>query len=411
MDHDDDGVIMLEPLRHIGEPPAPGYDIGTAMASGRRIQRRRRITGAVAVVAAVAAAVAVPVALHSSTTSAPRPTPAHLKEGALDIVSCHASVLSVPAAALPAPGYEAAVESVVMDPTGHYIAGRIAVSSRDWYKIVLWHDGVATVLPIPHKYVYVDGVNASGTVLGEIDSSPGHSLTGIWEYRDGHVTTVHATGPQLLPTGINARGDIAGVTNYSGEGDSWPGVIRAGTTTLTVLRVHHQDPNNTSGTGSVAIGDDGTVVADVGSLPYVWPAGAQGHMLPVLPHMPKPFTVTPVAVRGTWAVGVGNAGPPENDVVSGWIWNLKTGTYSRFPGNWTDLEGVNASGEAVGSYTPGSFNVPIVVRNGRVSQLPMGTIVHNSVDPKAISDDGRTIVGSFDPDDFLRPWAGIEWRC
>lgn len=289
---------------------------------------------------------------------------------------------------LPAPpplsGQQPAVAATDVDPSGRYVAGYAGAGQVG--RALLWVDGELRVLDTPggaEAGAYATGVNAAGAVVG-------WSTAGCWVYRDGR--SVGLPGPGLAdPTAINGRGDIVG---GSMGGVIWPG----------------DQPGQVRPVGDggpiMGISDDGLMVGDNGDgEARLWNRDGTVHA------QPRDFRARLVA--GPWVLGaVGSVGGDRYA-----LWNLTTDATIPLSVNGPGVTGyfpaaLSESGAVLitlftehGSRPNEQGSRPAVVSDGKVMLLPLPE-GQSDIEARAISGDGRTIVGN----DSYRTQA-VLWRC
>ncbi|WP_157545279.1 hypothetical protein [Hamadaea tsunoensis] len=274
----------------------------------RALGRRRRTRFAMAGTAAVAAAavLGVPVLLgHPTGPSHPVPgVEGSASAPATRVVDCAMTELPVPGG-LAARGVTQPprVYVTAMDPSGAYVVGSAFAADNNAGAVILWHNGVATVLPEngPGTIAGAAAVNSHGVVAGT-GERPG-AIGFAWVYRNG-VTTRLANVPgytRLVQVyAVDEAGDVLGsALSTSGEHSVvvvWPAAapgeprIQAGLTDQLGTLI------------GAAFGDDGRIYgwSAADTTPAVMTGDGRKHALP----LPDGFAVGGVTgVHGSWVFG------------------------------------------------------------------------------------------------------------
>ena len=262
------------------------------------------------------------------------------------------------------------------------------------------HTGQMTIIPVTNGQAY--GVNASGVVIGNIES------TGAgWVYRNGKVSMLpQFHGQPTVPLAIDARGDIVGE-------------VTIGTNLIWVIwRADHPGtvrqllPKNLIAN---TISDTGLIGGSIGPLdrgrPYVGDGNGTGHTLPTGTSDPQGDLFR---ISGDYAVGSGPIFGGRYPLV----WNLVTGqvtTYSNIDGS---LNAVSDDGTAIGEAGYGQTGIlfPVIASGGRLNRLPTG--IGNSPEvymtASDLTADGHTIVGTNRTNattDGPYTQVGLLWHC
>ncbi|WP_426508296.1 hypothetical protein ACPPVO_57815 [Dactylosporangium sp. McL0621] len=375
MDDDRFAVELLAPLRT--EPRGPsGVDVGRAVAQGERRQGTIRAAGAGAAVLVVLGGGWAALGLRGG---GPAPGP-DAGAGAPPVPkACVPKVLGAPSE------FEYRVTVAAGDPTGRYQVGR-ASDGPDAIS-VLWDRGQWTRLD--DLAVNPADVNANGAVVG---TRPGarNRLDGIgWMYRDGRLQEL-AGGDHVLATGVNDRGQIVG--NIEGKGVTW---ASADSPPVDLpVPAGYEGP-----AGAGGIDEDGTVAGtlkqDGVSVPVVWLPDGRVERL----ETPGPGLIDPIGIRNGWVIGNRWEGAVR--------WNLRAGGPVATIGGGHNAEGPNSSGWLVRQVFPGA---ELEAGGVRVPLTPPdGTRPAAVIDPRSISDDGRTIAGQI-PNDRSGSTAYL-WTC
>ncbi|WP_155373350.1 hypothetical protein [Catellatospora vulcania] len=385
---------LNELLADIGDR-ARIYDVTEqALVRGRRRRTRHRAafavtTGAVAVTALLVA-VNLPFAGPAPEPAiTPSPSPS-----AVALSACTVAELPTPDGVRPGE-----FQGAAGDPTGRILAsrGRGPVGPV----VVIWTDGRPSgVVAVPET---VDGVTAVSTtgalVLSGRQAKDGRGevrYTSLaWVYRNGVLTRLKGTDAH--GSGINAAGAIVGLVGKD------PVVWQD----ATAEPVRLPKPAGSTGEGTMAIADDGSVVAPLNQGGHtrlqLWPPGAPPRPLEL------PATIDGIAVLDSYG----------GRIADGWIsgtieartettvhryaarWRLDTGKieWSAGPGDatTTNPQASNPQGWAVYRGTTG-----LILARGQTSvavPAPPGftSTAENFLDwPRVsvISSDGRTLAGN-----------------
>lgn len=373
----------------------------------RRTRRRAGFAGAVATLAVTAllAAVNLPAdpAPQPAITPAPSASPARVGPSA-----CTAAVLPLPKGV-----HNDDISRVRGDSTGRILAARAEDARGD--VLVVWTDGAPAVVGRwPAGATSIEAVSPAGAVLMTVETGTkgGREKSKTWVYRDGNVTRLSGTG--ALGLGINATGTIVGlvadnqlVTWSDADADPVPLPV----------------PDGMAAVDPLAIGDDGTVAAQLyegkpvyrheGSRwGYVWPPGGSPQRLQV----PDKIDGIPVdasrvfQVAEGWAagnIGVADETTPGRPA----RWNLATGDVELFAAEWVSPHGWSIVRKA-GALTlvGGGKAVPVPPVPG----FPLTpTAVGERLYVRVISPDGRVLIGSQDvtPENGTSVNLMLRWTC
>ncbi len=407
MEFDVQAAQLLEPLQDDDRPaPPPAYDMAVAIRSGSRIRTMHVLAASVAalVVVAIAATAAmlggqshdgrVPAA--ATETMIPNPT-STITTSDLPMAPCTLTTLPLPATM----GKFTALGQATTDPTGKYVLESFFDENTTGpvqVRIVLWHDGIAQVLPVPTGGAGGIAVNSSGTVIGGEGFSPGHvPFQPPWMYADGQLTYLDDTGlVEATPDAINSVGDIAGTaTDATGSLTAviWPGG-----------QPNHFIAVPGSRNGFIfAITDDRTLVGHLPAGPTVWrPTGSTWTHQTLRSGTPDPDAEI-LAIQGDHMVGVANYYGYTFAVA--WTAGATTPSYVGPATVATELSGVAVDGDAVGYFSDNVDNQMSGIRlhDGKIERLPDPADRMNT-DAVAISTDGHTIVGT-------NSTHALEWHC
>jgi hypothetical protein len=385
-DYDLDTIdTAFDEFRAAVAPHVIRADLATIATAARH---RRRVQAAVAV-AAVFAVIAVPsvaVALHSSGPAV-RPTGPSTRSGDLPYASCKVDVLRQPGSGL---GYDE-VSAVAMDSTGRYVVASLpsSAASPGGTRVVRWHDGQPSTLPVPATTTSVTAVNADGTVIG----GGLNDGVGGWAVHGDTFSELPRIGDDIMtPTAIDDAGDIVGFAlDRYGVSDGlvlWPADGPGS--------VHVTGP---SGSQPGGIDDDGTIVGTASGRPYIWDVGA-GHPLVADPARPRGAAS---AIRDGWVVGyVGPNSSGGYEPVAA-IWRLGAGAPTVVTGA-SMFNAVASDGTAVGTTAgPDAFDA-VVYRDGTLSMLPVPAGESGPFQATSIAADGMTIAGNSTD-------AVLVWHC
>jgi hypothetical protein len=395
----------LSALMHAVEPPAGDIDINAVLVAGRRGQRRRRVLLAVSsagltalvLVATVGAAGAlrgIDRATPASSASAKATPPVIPSVSPSGTASCSIQQLPSPSGVL--------ADMLVADPTGRFQAGQTEIGDNQG-KPVLWMDGVPALLDAPKALVDssygVNGINSHG----DLALVTGNSTPTAYRYHDGSFRKLPKLSgfSGVIPLGMSPNGDIVGWADSGGGSPAavmWPANQPGSVRKLSAPQGR--------GAMALAIDSDGVIGGSVGDGggPFVWSANGRGHALKV-PAGYHGGSVT--ALDGQWAVGWVGVGAEGNVVAA--RWNLSSGKASVYPDR-DEAAAVNAQGDFVGGTgEPGAEGY--VLRGGRFELLP-APAGDPRTQPRAISADGKTIVGTAVPAPWdSGPTVNLIWHC
>ena len=304
---------------------ARDWTVGVRSRASRRLLPLAAAAVVIAI-AVVAATVLRPVNSRPIHPITPRPpsssSPAPTIKSAINapVADCTLTTLNAPAAA----GAYTSWVGPSIDPTGRYLVTTLrkpftlplpdVVPSKAM--VMDLHTGQMTIIPVTDGQAY--GVNASGVVIGNIES------TGAgWVYRNGKVSMLpEFHGQPTAPLAIDARGDIVGEVTI-GTNLIWviwradhPGTVRQ-------LLPKNLIANTISDTGLIG----GSIGPFDRGRPYVGDGNGTGHTLPTGTSDPQGDLFR---IGGDYAVGSGPIFGGRYPLV----WNLVTGqvtTYSNIP--------------------------------------------------------------------------------
>ncbi|WP_433055459.1 hypothetical protein [Dactylosporangium sp. CS-033363] len=371
----------LAPLRVPADLPPSKVSIDRALRDGRRRRRNRRV------LAVATAAIAVGATLISVSAFALDRPAAPPADDPLPTTRNGCSVRPLPT---PGPG-----TAVGVDPAGGFAIGGLDDTPQDG--VLLWAAGVPQALDGAPLNAYPAAVNASGIVVG----NGGDAATSIpWMLKD-HAYTRLALPPDaksVAVTGINASGDIIGTAAWDAKARivrwnaSRPGEVTYVTTTPAIARAS-------------SIGDDGTIVGDVGDGgAYVWHPDGTGEALK-LPNGRPAAGATQIA--GDWAIGWYDDGGWTNHGVR---WDLRTGRPTALgafiPG------AIDTSGQMFGivrNDDDHEYSPPAAWRDGKVLDMPVLEPGESAV-VTSMTADGRMAVGWLfhAKNDPITP---VAWTC
>ncbi|MER7005435.1 hypothetical protein ABT297_20645 [Dactylosporangium sp. NPDC000555] len=309
------------PFAMLTREPVPDSRLDTAavVAAGRaRVRRRRGVT-------AVAAAVVVAVIVGGAALAQQRPVAKPDPAGPAPVPSPSASLPPCEAVPLTALGSTVVVE---IDGSGRYIVG--VPDGVDGTVVLSGPDGTHRLTAVPR--LLVNGVNGSGTIIGNVDSDVD---------ADGYVVEGAKTTPLGRPQGalnvvanaINDAGDVVGDARMPG-GKFRAVVWRHGKWNQPQLLPTPSGGQAGGQSSAHGIDADGRIVGSLGNgaQPYLWQADGTGKVLPV--PQGKPGGVA-VRVVGDWADGpvdylagtaVNTSGRRLPRAELPWArWNLRTG--------------------------------------------------------------------------------------
>jgi hypothetical protein len=383
------------------------------VGGGSGMSRRLVPLAAAAVVIAIAVVTATvlrpansrathPIAPPPSSGSSP--TPSSTRPINAPFAACTLSTLTAPAAA----GAYASWHGAHIDPTGRYLVTTLTkpftlplpdvVPSKAM--LMDLNTGRTTIIPVTDGQAW--GVNASGTVIGNIEP------TGAgWTYRNGKLSMLPPYhGQPTTPLAIDARGDIIGeVIGKTQIWVTWP-ADHPGT-------VRQLLPKNLIAN---TISDSGLIGGSIGPFdqgrPYVGDGNGTGHTLSTGTDDPQGDLF---GISGNYAVGSGPIFGGRFPLV----WNLVTGQVTTYA-NITDgsLDAVSDDGTAVGEVGYGQTTIlfPVIAKGGQLHRLPTGhgNSVQVYMTANDVTADGHTIVGTnrtnADGDGPYKQ-VGLLWHC
>jgi hypothetical protein len=396
----------LSALMHAVEPPTGDIDINSVLVAGRRGQRRRRVLLAASSAGLTAAVLVATVGAAGALRGSDRATPASSASARAATPPVVPSVSPSGTAScsiqqLPSPSGVLA-DVLVADPTGRFQAGQTEIGDNQGDP-VLWTDGAPTLLDAPKALLNssysVNGINSAG----DLAFVTGNATPTAYRYHDGSFTKLPklAGFPGALPMGMAPNGDIVGWADSGGGTPAavmWPANQPASVRTLGAPQGR--------GAMALAIDGEGVIGGSIGdgAGPFVWSANGRGHALKV----PAGFhggSVT--ALDGQWAVGWVGVGAEGNVVAA--RWNLSSGKVSVYPDR-AEAAAVNTQGDFVGGTgEPGSEGY--VFQGGKFELLPAPQ-ADPRTQPRAISADGKTIVGTAVPAPWdSGPTVNLIWHC
>ncbi|GAA0560728.1 hypothetical protein GCM10010172_49890 [Paractinoplanes ferrugineus] len=411
----------IELLRSLDdEPPIPStVDVGGAVESGRRRNRRRGLgyAGVAVLTTAALTGVAVsgvsspktPAKLAAKPSVSPsfRPTftipgtPGWTAPAAPAPTSCTVAKLPMPA------GVPMAIAGAA-DPSGQYVVGR-TYPKGGGYVAALWHGDKITKVDLPGDLEEnLSDVNSAGTAVG-------------WSFNaKGEVPFVYVAGKARKLAGpangsaqaINNAGAIVGSDSVGGPRAAsnallWP--------SATAKPIKLPVPAGVRDATASDIDEDGTTVGHLDlKTPYVWFPDGTHRKLPLPTYQGKTAVAARAfSIRNGIAIGVadeidGAKGPGKGQM---WAvkWNVRTGEATVLDGFDMRPDAINAQGWMVGIDKSG---YAILSAGGAPIRLPM-IADHKPGDltniPNAISDDGRTIVGQSDNANGVI--QAVKWTC
>ena len=242
---------------------------------------------------------------------------------------------------------------------GKYHVGYATVEGEDQPGV--WHDGEFEPIEVDLRNVTVAAVNNDGAVAG-FGFEYGESNRTSFIYDHGEMTELgEPAGKDGTVTDLNDHGDAVGYA------------VGSGSTPIPGLRWSAETPQTaeelppTGGLGSArSIGNDGTVVGDVGASDggthaYIWRSDDSHGKLPKIDDRPLSAAVD---VSGDYAVGFSDL---DIDNGSQMLWNLEKKTVDKLPAQVEDAEAVTSSGHVAAKTEEGKV---ALVRDGDVSVLP-----------------------------------------
>lgn len=240
---------------------------------------------------------------------------------------------------------------------GKHLAGYATVDGEELPGV--WHDGEFERIEVDLRNVTVAAVNNDGSVAG-FGFEHGESDRTSFVYDNGEMTELgEPAGEDATVTDLNDHGIAVGYA--------------AGTGRTLALRWSADTPQTaeelpTTGSHASArgIGDDGTVVGDVGAFDegthaYAWRSDDSHGKLPKLDDRPLSAAED---VSGHYAVGFSDLDVENGSQV---LWNLEKKTIEELPAQLESTHSVNSSGHAVAGTDEGKA---ALVRKGEVSVLP-----------------------------------------
>jgi uncharacterized membrane protein len=290
-----------------------------------------------------------------------------------------------------------------VDPSGRYATGRIYDDSGE---AAIWHNGQPTRIPMGGDDDLFEDVNSRGDAAGfsyPVEGPLAHAYVG------GALTKLRGGSAQA--TAINERGAISGYL-ISGSTNT-PVTWRSATSDPVRLAL----PDGVESAMANDIDDDGTVVGNItvpGADPwlharvgYVWyPDGtAQALPTPIWDGLPADdFDAR--SVSNGWVTGYVTLAQNRS---AGVRWDLVTGKVMVLDGlQWSN--DVGRFGWIVGM----DNNQDAVMTDG-VSTLPLPALFakpeYGMNWGEAISDDGLTIVGHNDDNNYDGLQRAILWKC
>ncbi|MER7280249.1 hypothetical protein ABT369_38005 [Dactylosporangium sp. NPDC000244] len=379
MDDDDRfGTDLLAPLR--AEPRGPSaVDVRRAVVRGERRQATIRAAGAAA---AVLVALGGGWVLTGPRASGPAPGPAATPAGPPVPSACVPKALGTP------PEFTKIAQVDGGDPTGRYQVGLVANGQTGIW--VLWDRGEAH--PLDPRALYAADVNANGAVVGTSWADENQKDGVAWTERDGRFQEL--AGAHATAAGINDRGQIAGTV--AGKPVTW---ASADSPPVELeVPAPYDTPARVNG-----IDEDGTVVGGLFRngfyVPVVWTSDGRFQALTV-PRGDGVFpNLTADGIRNGWVIGRSGDKTVRWDLRSGARPTLVSGGYNAM--------GPNSSGWLVWQVFPGA---ELRAGDARISlRMPAQTSGTSLIQPKTISDDGRTIAGEV-PNDQSGSTAYL-WTC
>jgi hypothetical protein len=383
-----EGVLRhtLEAAAQAAPEPPPGFfeDVDGLL---KRRRRRRLAAAGVAITVAVVTVAVVAAVRAAPPQGNPGPAPATASASPVTVVTGGCTVRELP---LPPDWSGPRAWAGYVDPSGRHVAGYVA---RQVGSVLLWTDGKLRVLDVPPPVdigeAYPAGVDAAGTVVGVTEGVAG------WVYRDGQVSQLPALPGEsapgaTYPTAINSRGDIVGAS--AGRAVIWP-ADQPGQ-----VRQVNDGPSEITG-----ISDEGLMIGNVNGESRVWNRDGTVHA------QPPGFRARRIA--GTWVLG-----EIETEVVVGPVgfhyalWNLTTGVTTPLPVDSTGETGyletaLSESGAVLITFVTKQGSQPAVLRDGEIILLPPPEDQRvDEIEARAISGDGRTIVGTAGD-------RALLWRC
>ncbi|WP_306215241.1 hypothetical protein [Actinoplanes sp. RD1] len=395
---------LLGPLAT--EPPGPSLvDVPETMRAGARRRRNRRLAAGAGAFAAVLLAGSALVLL---------PHPVQRKATVPAVSRSAAPVPRLPSdcavTRLPTGDVAKAVVHAV-DPSGRYVTGRTYPEGRAFgtYPVTVWRDGkLLTTIDFPGSDQSLDAVNSSGDAVG---SSFTDEVQFPYVWHDGKLTRLK--GGAGSASAISDAGVIVGVLGSRparwASWDAEPSLLPL-------------PPGTTQG-AAVDVDEDGTVLGMAGppigpeanDTAYVWLPGGDVRKLP-LP--PEAGFFHAVGLRN--GLVVGSAGFEDDDALTfaGYQYDIASNRMEELPAAAQSPAAVAANGWIV---TDGGGRSPAVVVGGDTIGLEhyrpsAGGLTFGEGKPgdeyqiRGISDDGRTIAGSFNPAVGLVN-EPLVWRC
>lgn len=358
--------------------PESTVDVTAAMATGRRVRRRR------AVAAGASATLAV---LGLATVVATRPAP---EAGPAATAGCAAT-------RLPLPGGVVMDTVIDVDPTGRYAVGVVRTTDGTYTGAVRWDGTDPVVVPGEgHRTPFM--VSADGVVLGA-------GTQGGFRYAAGQVTGLPAPAgyTHAVPSWLTPDGDPAGYAIADPATPVARVVWRAGEPSgVTPQAAGAHLRSSAEGTTVWKTGDGtGLVVStpDGARRALDLPAGLR------LVHLPS--------VAGDRAVGIAEpaSGPPiaetrDSSRLVSLRWDLSTGAVEWRGDPGTIASSVAADGTMVLRTADGVAGLRYPDGTGRRLATPAGSTVR---DDPVVSEDGGTVAGvTIDGAGRADP---VVWHC
>jgi hypothetical protein len=251
-------------------------------------------------------------------------------------------------------------------------------------KVVIWRGGRPTVVNAPAGCTGAESrdENASRVILVEASGCGENADWTAYTYGGGayHELARPNGYPDAFPTAINQRGDVLGQVGPHAETEAtvvWP----AGAEPVVI-------PDTIAGQTPADIDDDGTVLFNTDSGPYLWRDGTMTKV-----PLPTGRKATAGAIRGGVIVGSIAWEIAEDDTNAYW-WHAPFEQGQVLPGGKRAFD-INASGLAVGELMTWQNGGP----NGSLP-IPPG---YDSDSHNAVGDDG-SVIGSVGLQSTDRPF-------
>ena len=356
-------------------------DVNRALASARHRRTLRWAAGSASATVAVASlllglSVGLPDAKGTTTASEPLPSPTSPVAEQFP-TACVAARLPLPV------GYRySSVDAG--DPTGRFMAGQLDPGNDNRRRPVFWADGQIQLPNPPGQDPMFTDINSRGAAVGTsvVRNAKGQLVTTAWYFNNGKFTILKGDKPAA--SAINEQGTIVGTVNTSParwrDAGAEPEIL-AVPTGVDLMEVHGLD-------------EDGTML---GTPHVLWqPDGTPGRL---------PSRFAGVDIRHRWVSGTSSR--------AGARLNLQTGQLDILDGHVLGVHSVvSANGWVVGQAKDG--NLRLATPNRHLDLAPPDHDIPAEGRPAFISDDGRTIGGSFSeevgPRYELRVIA-VVWRC